>query len=349
MSPSRNIIVALSLVALITVFHYATDMSHVGFHNVFRRLYYIPIVIAAFGAGLRGALATALLVCAAYLPHAFFLHHRDPSPTIDKLLEMVLYLAIGALAGWFVDQRLRAQRKLEATLEERDVLEQQLVRAGKLSALGELSAGIAHELRNPLASIQGAAEALAPEFPPEHRKHRMAQILLSESARLERVIADVLNFAHPAPPQRVPTSLLDVSRSAAQLASHRYPNVSFDIPNDPCPPLHIDPAQCTQVLLNLMLNAGEALNGGPARVDLRLEYRRLASRDYLCIGVHDTGPGIPEALREQVFDPFFTSRPEGTGLGLTISSRIMEAHKGFLDPQGTPGDHTVWACFPTSQ
>ena len=158
--------VSLGMTALITLAHYTTDSHDIAYHNVFRRLYYVPVVLAAFGWGLRGGLAVATLASLAYIPHAFFLeHHHDPAPAVDKILEIVLYLVVGAMTGWLVGRERRAVSRLEHLLEERAELEQELVRAGKLSALGELLAGVAHEIRNPLASIMGAAEALERALP----------------------------------------------------------------------------------------------------------------------------------------------------------------------------------------
>jgi two-component system, NtrC family, sensor histidine kinase HydH len=363
----RMALIALSLIVLFTIFHYGTATHHLSFHNVYRRLYYLPILIAAFSGGLRGGLAAAGLVCAMYAPHAFFLAHRDPSPTIDKLLEMILFIAVGALAGLLVGQRDRAQARVEATLRERDALAQQLVRAGKLSALGEVAAGLAHELRNPLASIMGSAEALSSEFPKDHRKSRIVQLMLKEIERLDRVISRFLAFARPTTPNRWVVDLGGILSAVRDLVAHRNPQISIKLPSPQEAIVFADPDQVTQVLLNLLLNAFEAIESAEPKeprepkeasaeasakasgeVEVLIEARAVASRRYLCVGVKDTGPGIAPAHLEVIFNPYFTTKPEGTGLGLSLSNQMMEAHGGFLQVAPCTPANTVWACFPIS-
>ena len=343
--------VALGLIAAVTLVHYATDMQAVAFHNVYRRLYYLPIVLAAFAHGLRGGVGAAGLASAAYLPHAFFMAHRDPAPPVDKGLEIALYFAVGALTGWLVERQRRVQRQLEASLTERDALAGQLVRAGKLSALGELTAGLAHELRNPLASILGSAEALAAEFPADHRKHRLGQLMLREIDRLDRVVTDFLEFARPTTPTRQRVDMRGLLEEVVGLARHHRDAdaVRFQIEVDPNElELEVDPDQMTQVLLNLTLNATQALFEGepeaPTITYLARE-REVGTRRRRCLGVRDNGPGVDPAHLEEIFHPYFTTRPEGSGLGLSLSARMIEAHGGFLDVESEPGQTTFWICF----
>ena len=343
--------IAIALVLLITAFHYGTDAHHISAHNVYRRLYYLPILVAAFAGGLRGGLLTALIACALYIPHAFLVMHGDPSPTIDKLMEMLLFLVVGALAGLLVSQRDRAQERVEAALRERDELERELVRAGKLSAVGEVAAGLAHEIRNPLASIMGSAEALGKEFPEDHRKHRISQLMLREIERLDRVIRCFLEFARPATPQRRDIDLMSLVEGLQSLVDHRTSSVDIVLPEPRRAQVFADPDQATQVLLNLLLNGLEAVEGEGATGEVRIRFddRMVGKRPYLCVGIQDSGPGIPEKFLESIFDPYFTTKANGTGLGLSLSSRIMEAHDGFLHVEPTPGANTVWACFPAER
>ena len=348
---------ALVMVAAVTAFHYWTDAHEVALHNVYRRLVYIPIVIGAFAAGLRGGLAVALTATAVYIPHAFLMSHGDPAPTIDKSLEIVLYLSIGGLTGYLVDHQKKVRRRLERSLAERDVLESELIRAGKHSALGQLTAGLAHEVRNPLASIQGSAEALAEEFPPEHRKYRMSVLLLREIDRLNQVVTDFLRFARPAEPRRRRVDLHELVSKVASFAQRHSTELSVNIEIHTSPGelvVHADPDQLRQVLLNLYLNAQQALEraaeGDQAPEEPTIHVvsgrRLVAGRGFLCLGIVDNGPGISPELQDEVIDPYVTTRHEGTGLGLSVSSRILEAHGGFLDLESRPGETTVWICLP---
>ena len=348
------LVVAIGFVIAITLAHYVTNLGDIGMHNVYRRLSYIPIVLAAFSHGFRGGFATAVVACLAYMPHAFFIHHRDPAPTVDKLFEMALYLVIGGMTGWLIDRRQQTRRALELSLAERDELETQLVRAGKMSALGQMAAGLAHEIRNPLASIMGSAEALAAEFDEGHRKHRLGQLLLKEIDRLNRVVTDCLGFARPVPPQRTRQNPAELARNVIALtereASTREVDVQFPGPEPEA--IDLDPDQITQVMLNLVLNAYQAFDQldatkvGARQVRVRFREREVAAEKYLGIGIEDNGRGIPASLGEQVFDPYFSTRADGTGLGLSVSNRIVEAHDGFMEVERGENVTCVWFFLP---
>lgn len=344
----RNLLIAAVVIVLgITAGHYVTDMHHVAFHNVYRRLYYLPIVLAAFAHGLKGGGLMALVVSAAYIPHAFFSHHRDPAPTVDKLLEIVLYLVIGLLTGWLVELQRRAHARLSVALTEKEVLEKQLVRAGKLSALGQLTSGLAHEIRNPLASILGSAEAITSEFDEGHRKYPLTRVLLDEISRLDQVVSGFLKFAGPAPPEKRKTSsrelVLRLEGLLRTTLESRKIRLETQVPDEI---VELDSDQAGQVLLNLVLNGADAAQSAEnPTVVIVFERRKIAGKPYACFGVKDNGEGVPDSLSETIFEPYFTTRSDGSGLGLSISNTIMEKHGGILDLE--QGEHTVfWACFP---
>ncbi|MGM0557224.1 MAG: sensor histidine kinase [Myxococcota bacterium] len=351
-NPRAWLAVALLGVIATSAFHYWTDSSAVEFHNVYRRLYYIPIVLAAFSHGVAGGLGVAALACLAYTPHAFFMTHGSPSPAIDKGLEMVLYMGIGGLTGWLVQRQVQIQHALERSLMERDELEESLVRAGKLSALGRLTSGLAHEIRNPLASIMGSAESLADEFDESHRKYRLSRVMLKEINRLNDVVSDFLSFARPNRPERRPVDPIQVAHEVVALTSARARDADVRVSVEPetgIREVEGDANQLSQVILNILLNAYEALETSqqPRRVTIVETRRTLGDRRYYCLGIQDNGPGIPGEEVDRIFDPYFTTRDEGTGLGLSISSRIVETHGGFIDVE-TPdkGGTIFWICLP---
>lgn len=343
----------------ITAFHYLTDPDLVEFHSVYRRLYYLPIVLFAFSYELRGGLGAAVFACVAYFPHAFLLTHQgSPADPSDKILEMVLYLCVGGLAGWLVRRRQRVLDALRRSLRERDALEQKLIRAGKLSALGQLTSGLAHEIRNPLASILGSAEALAEEFDEDHPKHRLGQVMLEEIDRLNEVVDDFLAFARPGELERGPVHLLEVAEEVRDLTAlqARDREIDFDIRSEPEKLVaQADRSQIAQVVLNLCLNAYQAFDRGEESgieerptVTVLPDRRTVSGTEYVCLGVRDNAGGIPAEIREQIFDPYFTTRDEGTGLGLSVSSRIVDAHAGFIDLEvdESTGTTTFWVCLP---
>ena len=341
---------AIVLVVVITLGHYTTNSHDVVFHNVYRRLYYLPVVLSAFGFGLRGGILCALACSLAYIPHAFLIsghHHHDPAPMEDKAMEIGLYMLVGTMTGWLVERQNESRRKLERSLKERDQLERQLVRAGRLSALGELLAGVAHELRNPLAAILGAAEALERDLDKNPRHERLVGLQLRELKRLDRVVKNFLMFAQDA--SHAPQSLLlgELLEEVIQLAGHRPERVRFEGHKEVGKHrVFADRDQLVQVLLNVVLNAIFASEGEDVHVRFLWEEQRIGERTYARIGVQDDGPGIAPEHLEEVFNPYFTTRPSGSGLGLSISSSLVDAHEGFLDVESVPGCTTFWISLP---
>lgn len=338
---ARWLVLSIILVVAVMVAHYWTDMSNVAVHNVYRRLAYIPIVLAALSNGFRGGILTAVAACVAYAPHAFFAAHRDPSPTVDKALEMLLYLLIGGLTGWLSGRRQQAHRTLQKAVAERDALEGQLLLADKMSALGQMAAGLAHEIRNPLASILGSVEGLVSEFDENHRKHRLGELLLTEIDRLNQVVSEFVRFARPAEPARAPVELSSLVQHVVELtaseSSARHVQTSIELDDLDCS-VEADANQLTQVLLNLLLNAYQAFEraeSADAARTVRVGFtsRIVNEQNYLGVFIEDNGPGIPDELRENVFNPFFSTRSNGLGLGLSVSERIVARHGGFIEIQ----------------
>ncbi len=349
-APKSQALLALGLIAAITLGHYLTGVQHVGSHNIYRRLFYLPVVLAAFSFGLSGGLGAALLSSLAYLPHAFFMssQHRDPAPTIDKLFEVLLYFAVGGLTGLLVEHQRKINRTLMVSIQERDALADELIRAGKLSALGELLAGVAHEIRNPLASIMGAAEGLALALPPEHSKQRLVELQLREIARLNRVVSDFLTFARPSLQARAHVSLRPLLEEIISLVQHHDEEAQFEIEIPKEASIWADRDQIAQVLLNLSLNS-LAAQEEPAQIRFCACTRSVVEQLHDCIGVEDRGPGIAKEDLDKIFNPYFSTKPTGSGLGLSISSRIVEAHGGFLDVESRPGRTIFWICLPREE
>ena len=291
----------------------------------------------------------ATLAVVAYVPHAFFMHHhQDPAPTLDKVFEIVLYLLVGGLTGWLVQRERRSQEALEASLKERDEMEQALVRAGKLSAMGELLAGVAHEIRNPLAAILGAAEGLDRHMEATPRTKRLVELQLREIARLDRVVSSFLAFSKTTPPDRSMHRADAGIAEIIELAQHHGKAGHFEVDASvDGVRLFVDRDQLSQVLLNLTLNAIDAAQTTPT-VRYLWQPREVGQRTYDCLGVVDDGPGLSEEEIGKIFDPYYTTRATGSGLGLSICSRLVEAHDGFIEVESVPKQRTTfWVCLPT--
>jgi nitrogen-specific signal transduction histidine kinase len=221
-------------------------------------------------------------------------------------------------------------------------MERQVERAEHLSALGHLTAGLAHELRNGLNKIAGYAAMLADELPAPDPRRRLPQGILEDAAALEAMLQRFLTFAREEKLSRLAVSLpalLDKVLLALdpELRTRRIRLVRKVDPTVPA--VQGDPAQLAQAVTNVLLNAVEAMDSGGGTLTVVL--RRLP--DALEIQVTDTGPGIPAETQELVFNPFFTTKPEGTGLGLAITHRIITRHGGTVRLESRPGQGAVVA------
>ena len=328
----------LLLTLLVTGLHYVTSVHLHGAHGIYRRLYYFPIVLAAFLGGWRGGLGTALLACLFYLPHAYGLVGFDPAPTLEKNLEMVLYLAIGLLSGLLVEREQRAlaaararAAELRRALAEKEAMERELVQAERLAAVGLLSAGLAHEIRNPLASIRGAAEVLADGSVAEETRTRLLAILHRETDRLNEVLTRFLSYARPVRGERTTFDLVEEVRQVVDLLSRSEDAPHLELTGDPACPVHVDRDQLRQAVWNLVLNACQfAGPGGRVTVAVRGE------DDTVRVAVTDDGPGFPEQVLAHPATPFQTTREGGTGLGLAVADRAARDHGGRLELANRP-------------
>jgi two-component system sensor histidine kinase PilS (NtrC family) len=220
-------------------------------------------------------------------------------------------------------------------LTEAKLMEERIRRQDRLAVIGELAAGIAHELRNPLASISGSAEVLLDSLDLEGDDVRLLGLMVKESQRINRIIEDFLNYARlqPSDIHRIDLAALadDVVGLARNHPAHRG-NRSIEVDLAGCPAARGDPAQMKQVLLNLLLNALEAMeDGGRVRIVRPGPGEgRPRGAGLVEIWVQDEGPGVPPGEELRIFEPFFTRKPGGTGLGLAVVQRIVEAHDGQI-------------------
>jgi two-component system sensor histidine kinase HydH len=229
-------------------------------------------------------------------------------------------------------------------LREIKRLEEKVRRSEKLAAIGELAAGVAHEIRNPLSSIKGFAQYLRHALKDKPREKEYAETMVSEVDRINTVVTDLLTFARPLEAQLVPTDLTELVEHTVRLvqadAQTRNINVQMNISDLSKIPL--DANQMTQAILNLLLNALQAVkNGGHIEVGAELD----PSDSFLKIWVEDDGSGISADQKGKIFDPFFTTRDKGTGLGLAIVHKIVENHAGEINLKSPPTGKTRGCRF----
>jgi signal transduction histidine kinase len=345
------LLVAWLPAALITLLHYLSGPQLHWLHDILRRLYYLPILLAAFSLGLRGGLTLAVAVAVAYSPHAFtHLVQTDPAHTLEKVLELLLYGVVGGVAGVLVDRERRRHEQLRQALHEQQRTADQLVRAGRLAALGELVAGIAHELKNPLHALQGTAEVVDGVVPAEAGQRRLWELHRKEIDRLGQVAERFLSFARPSPPERRELDLTQVIERTRGLVAAQARGQSVELVVDPPPADCVctalaDEQQLTQVLLNITLNALQSIGEGGGTVRFGLDTVRRGEQDYRVLTVSNDGPQIPEPDLERIFDPFVTTKSEGAGLGLSIAARIVEGHAGFIEVQNLRGSGVAFAVL----
>lgn len=349
---TRGMIVAAWLPCLaITVLHYRAGPDQAWVHDVLRRLYYLPILFAAFSGGTRGGIAVSVFASLVYVPHAFTgLMVQDPAGALQKGLEIVLYNIVAVTAGLLVDRerserekQVRLVHRLGEALTEQQRTEAQLIRAGRLGALGELTAGIAHEIKNPLHGLKGTAEILRDAIPESAPERRMLELHISEIDRLGTTADRFLSFSRPLVADRRPMDPGVLVERVASLisAQARKEGVETTVEHpDPeeIPRVTVDPELMVQLLLNIALNGVQAMApAGGGRLTFGLRAQREGAKEYVRFRIANDGPPIPEDRMERIFNPFFTTRDEGTGLGLSICSRIADQHEGTLEVRNLPG------------
>jgi signal transduction histidine kinase len=217
--------------------------------------------------------------------------------------------------------------------------QQELVKRERLAALGELSAVVAHEVRNPLGVIFNSLASLRRLGPGDEDARMLLSIVGEEAERLNRMVSDLLDFARPHDPQLRPEPLGEILIGAVEAARRAMPSgqVTFGVEVAPeLPPIWVDAEMIRQAMVNLLTNAAQAMpRGGTVTVRANPELRGLAR--YARVEVQDEGPGIAPELAERVFQPFFTTKAAGTGLGLAVVKRIADAHRAEVAVRSTPG------------
>jgi signal transduction histidine kinase len=255
----------------------------------------------------------------------------------------------GFLAGSLARARARA-REDAATIRRQEAALAESRRAAfeneKLAAIGRLAAGIAHEVRNPLGVIRASAALVQDHFREGDDPHRACRFILEEIDRLDALIASLLAFARPTPLHTRRTAVADLAARAELLAEDvlRRRGVRFvrHASDAAAAEIEVDPELVSQALLDLVTNAAEALATGG-----RIELRARSEPDAIVLAVADDGPGVAAEDRERIFEPFYTTKASGTGLGLAMVERIARAHGGAirLVPGAGAGPRGSGACF----
>jgi len=335
-------------------------LDHTGgmaINSSYYPIYYLPVVTAAVYFGPLGTLLWTFLASTAYcslLIPALEEYELTRQGATELAIRILFFFLAGMLVNRFaVEYRRQVQRyqilseELAETNRELRQVQEQARRSERLAALGQLSAGLAHEIRNPLGIIKGSAEILGRKLQGSAPLAlELAENISSEVNRLNALVARFLDFARPSPLTRQPVDLRVIVDRAAESVRLQYPQSAVQIvrhySNEPAE-VEADEQLTEQVFVNLILNALQAMEGQrDAKVFLSVAPGREDGRRGAVVEVQDTGPGVSPELREQIFNPFFTSKKDGVGLGLSIVAKIIDDHGGTIQLE----NHAVGgACF----
>lgn len=330
-------------IAVATALHYLTSPSLILWHELFQRLYYLPIIYAAIFFGWRGGLVASAVSGICYIPHIFMAwRHFNPDYATNQYAEIIVFFLVGTVTGVLADRGRKQRMELEATSDQlakvnRELQDsfEQIKRADRLSAIGQLSASLAHEIRNPLAAIDGAANLIESSQTSQQMRTGSLAIIHKEIQRLNRLLTNLLDFARPRRPEfqavepnRLIDAILNLTGHSAEQKGIRFRK---EVPPS-VPAFECDPEQMKQVILNLAINAVQAMTG-PGEVLLSAHQWDSS----VVISVRDQGPGVDEENLEKIFNPFYTTKEAGTGLGLSVVYQIVSQHGGIVKAERNPG------------
>ena len=279
--------------------------------------------------------------------------HVEAGRSITKqTLESVMTFAQQAglaIHNAFMYQELKTfsqqmEEKIQQTTADLRKTEAQLIRSEKLAALGQLAAGIAHEIRNPLTSINILIHSLRDKPSDEERHQEDLRVIEEEIHRINEIVDQFLRFAKPAPPLLQEADVLSLFEETLLLLKPQIEKQRIFVEKEfpALPPTVLDREQMKQVILNLLLNALQAMPGGGR---LRLSAQVLEDNRWIQLSIQDTGVGIPPEDMNKLFDPFFSTKEGGVGLGLSIAHRILDQHRGKIQAQSTPGRGTLFTLW----
>jgi two-component system NtrC family sensor kinase len=233
------------------------------------------------------------------------------------------------------------ERKVEQRTTELKAMQAHLIQSEKLAGVGKLAAGVAHEINNPLTCVLTNSSLMLSDLTPDDPRREDLQAIVDETLRCRKIVKGLLDFARQTKPQKQNLDLNKLAEDIIALVRNQasFQNIRIETELDPgIPPVLADADQIRQVVLNIILNAADAMpQGGIIRVRSSCEPKSK----HLALRISDTGPGIPDEIQNKMFEPFFTTKKTGTGLGLAIAYGIMERHKGSLKVESSPGRGTT--------
>jgi signal transduction histidine kinase len=269
-------------------------------------------------------------------PVATTISREEHARRIEELGRVIL--AYSDVTEKLQQSHEQLKQRVESLQQELGEKNRELERRNRLAALGEMAAGLAHEIRNPLGAIRLYVSLLKSDVASHPGAIGTVEKIAKAITRLETIVTGVLGFSREIRATRTKACLAQIVRDAMDTARGSFgERVMFQLQSPESVPAKLDNTLIGQAVLNLLMNAGEAIDGS-GRVGIDVSQ----AEDRLSIRVTDTGPGIPADQLHKIFDPFFTTKDTGTGLGLSIVHRIVEAHEGTITASNTTAGG---ACF----
>lgn len=350
--PSYSVLLKIALSSLLI----AHTGGTVSINSSYYPIYYLPVITAAIYFGPAGTMLWTALASAAYCSYlipALQEYELTPSGKVELAIRILFFFFAGILVNQFAMEnrrRLKESQELSETLAESNrqlkLAQEEARRSERLAALGQLSAGLAHEIRNPLGVIKGSAEMLNQKLQgTAPLAQELAGYISSEVNRLNALVARFLDFARPSRLQLQPVSPTALVDRALESVQAQYPEAKIAVERhyaDDLPQIQADERLCEQVFVNLICNAYEAMNGAGGKLSVSVAPASAENVSGVAVEIQDSGPGVPADLREQIFNPFFTSKENGVGLGLSIVAKIVDDHRGSIQLKSGPGEG---ACF----
>lgn len=368
-----QVFIIIVLVSIISLLHYNTPTKIWQFHLLYMQAYFVPIILAAFQFGVTGGLGTALLVSAIYFPHIMLQWGGLVENNLMRFLQILLFNVVGYLTGLKSqgernekEKYQKAANDLQGSMEKLkrqsdkiSAMEEEVRAADRLAIIGELTASLAHEVRNPLGSIRGAVEIIRSKVPENIKKLEFFDILIQDTERLSQVVENYLGFSKKQSGQFSVYSLNDtiyniVLMIGAQARKNKV-NIKTEF-NNKAYNLKGDPNHLWQIMINVLLNAIQAMpDGGEIVIKTKtlnetessrlFDKENIKSNTFICLSVTDSGPGMSKDEIQEIFKAFYTTKNKGSGLGLAIVKRIAEENNWKIEMNSQPGVGTEFALF----
>lgn len=310
----------VSIIGIITYFHYVTEINEHKYHLFYQGLFFFPVMLSGFWFGLRGGLAASMGITILLIPFSAVHWHGFSSSDFNDIMEMILYNVVGGTLGKLRDR----ERIKESRLRESE----------SLAVMGKALSSLAHDMKTPLIAIGGFTNWVRRHTDEDSPCQAKLDIVVRETTRLENMVKDMLDFSRPLELHLEERAIVPVFEECVAVMEGiaREHRVTVRVESAGSNPVVIlDVMRMKQVFINLILNAVQASPEGETVTVSG--YRQGAC---FVIDVSDRGCGIPVEKRESVFAPFVTTKREGTGLGLPIAKMIVEAHGGRISVVDSP-------------